>query len=284
MGKIGTNSKKDTSKKSYGVVAGLFLTIVGGFVFLFVMLLPFTFMGVVVFFIITLPAILFYINDIRRKKLLKLSVIGLIINSFIVILFSIYVLLSIYTVFLPLSVNQLKYRFIFNNSFWLDFDENTIDTVNCRYGFLLGGHGLIHFRSNGSKLYESDKIIVYAEENGWAYRGKAEFSKSNILASYNNKGDKSHFEETDNSELLTILFEGYSLEDYKIWIKDTCTALSFDTGHYAGVPSYVIVRHDGKEMLVRDNSKLFAPDTSDVLMLPEIFKDEKNTWQDVHYY
>ena len=60
--------------------------------------------------------------------------------------------------------------------------------------------------------------------------------------------------------------------------------LAFNTGQIGGIASLVIIRHDGKEMLVRDNSKRSSPDTFEGILLPQSFKDPNHPYDDVSYW
>jgi len=235
--------------------------------------------------LLSMVILVFCIINLYQKRHLYFSAFSLIL-SLIYIAFTLFFWSVITSSNCEASMkSEYKYRMLAKDAFWLDFDHEHMNKI-CYYGDIFGGFGTgkIYFKTDLPCLYEIDKIIAFAERNGWAYRGKAEFTKGNILDFFNCLDDPHKSENIKNEDTLSILFEWYNNKECKIRIIDSCIVLAFDTIHYAGFPSFVIIRDDSKEMFVRDYSKIFAPDTSDVLMLPEVFKDEENIWQDVHYY
>lgn len=241
--------------------------------------------GVVTIGILTIPAAIFCVIGLRRRVETKLSLIGLLICMLIWLVIGYHLILLLSMGSSPNIINLHKYNRICERSrFWLDFDRDHIEKVESESFLHLGGFGSILFRSPKPDTYCLEDIISFAEANKWLYRGKAELAKADIIEYVNpkQKGENRRHDKTDANlyQSLVLLFS-YNIQE--IWIQDTCTVLAFDTKHYGGIPSYVFIKHDGSEIVVRVNHT-FVPDTSDSLILPSIFKSAKYADENILYW
>lgn len=220
----------------------------------------------------TIPAIIVCVFSFFRKEKRKLPLAGLLICTYITITWLFFDAPITYSH----PIDKDRYRMMCKGDFWLEFDPIHIEKTFCSK-HVLGTSGMILFQAENPNTYQSEIIVPFAEKHGWVSCGKANFTKEEIF-------QYKEYEGGEDKVALAIetVFTGYNTDI--IWIMDTCTVFAFDTEHYGGVPSFVVIRNDGMEMLVRDNSNVFVPDSSEYIMLPEIFRNEKNMMKDINYY
>ena len=223
------------------------------------------FAGFVSYGLTAIPALVFCLIGIRRKKHKKLAVAGLLICLcflFLQILF----ITPMGSV--PYPLNLLKYRIVCESHFWLGFDkEHTVEAQSRRTLFLAGSLGSIHLNAGQKDHYDPNQVTSYAEKNGWIYAGKIHLAKedfSKFLADWEKLANENH-------DLYQAIHEITGYIRSPLWIKDNCTVLAFDTGQGNGIPSYVIIHDDGSEIAVYANHGLY-PDGPYPFTLPQLFE------------
>lgn len=221
--------------------------------------------GFVSYGLTAIPALVFCLIGIRRKKYKKLAVSGLVICLsflFLQILF----ITPIGSV--PYPLNLLKYRIVCESHFWLGFNrEHMVEAQSRRTLFFLGSEGSIYFKADQKNHYDPNQVISFAENNGWIYGGKLHLTKedfSKFLSDWEKLAD-------ENFDLYRTIHEITGYIRSPLWIKDNCTVLAFDAGNVHGMPAYVIIRDDGSEMAVYANHGVY-PDGGSEFRLPPIFE------------
>jgi hypothetical protein len=239
------------SRKNYAAVIGLVLALA----------------GFVSYGLTAIPALIFCLIGITRKRHKKLAVAGLVICLcflFLQILF-ISPMGSV-----PYPLNLLKYRIVCESHFWLGFDREHIDkAISRRMLLLIGSQGSILFKAGQKNFYDANQVISYAEKNGWIYGGKIHLTKedcSKFLSDF----DWEKLTEED-FDLYRTMHDITGRVSMPWWIRDNCTVLAFDTGNVHGQASGVMIRDDGSEMAVYANHGVY-PDGPYPFTLPPLFE------------
>ena len=208
-----------------------------------------SFLAVIIFFLC--------ITNLFRKKRMLVSLCGvfLCVTHIVFSLVFLHIISSSHCD--PDVESEYKYRILSRKSaFWLDFDPQHLNKV-CYVGDKFGasGNGKFYFIFDIPGKCTIEKIITYAEQHNWLYRGKVSLTKENVVEFYDSIKNNKSTTDIKYNNFLAVIFEWYNMGDCEIWIKDDCYVLAFDTGHYAGFPSYVIISQDDKEMLPEISNK-----------------------------
>lgn len=241
--------EQSPSPKNYAAVIGFVLALI----------------GFVTYGLTAIPALVFSLIGIRRKRHRKLAVVSLVICLcflFLQILF----ITPMGSV--PYPLNLLKYRIVCESHFWLGFDkEHMVEAQSRKTLFLIGSLGSIHFKAEQEDLYDPNQVISFAENNGWIYGGKLHLTNedfSKFLSDWEKLAD-------ENFDLYRTIQEITSFIRSPLWIKDNCTVLAFDAGNVHGLPSYVMIHDDRHEMAVYANH-VVCPDPGYPFKLPPLFE------------
>jgi len=222
--------------------------------------------GFVSYGLTAIPALVFCLFGIRRKRHKKLAVAALVICLCFLFL---HILFISPMGSVPYPLNLLKYRIVCESHFWLGFDREHMVKAQSRRAFLLiGSEGSMYFKAGQKDHYDPNQVISYAEKNGWIYRGKIHLTKedfSKFFAGWEKSVN-------ENPDLYQAIHE---ITDYirsPLWIKDNCTVFGFETGQLDGMPSYVMMHDDGSEMAVYANHQFFPVDPIRPFTLPPLFE------------
>jgi len=223
--------------------------------------------GLVTFGLAAIPAVIFCIIGLRRKKHRKLAGIGLAICllDFCILLFCIFPLTPPGSMLYPL--NLAKYRLVCKNRFWLDYDKAHAEKVQSRYMLIFGSYGKIHFKAEKVGRYKGDDIIKFAEQHGWVYAGQLHLTKEDFSRYFDDWRKLAK----ENGDLRHAIYEVTSYIRKPLFFQDSCTVLAFDAGNIHGVPSYVMILDDGSQMAVYANHRRF-PDPAYPFTLPPLFE------------
>ncbi len=167
-------------------------------------------------------------------------------------------------------LNIWKYRYLCESSFWIDYDrEHLREAQSQRDFFFFGDSGSLYFKCDQAGHYTLDDIVDYAEVNGWIYGGKLPVTTEQFREFFEESGTSENW-----SDLWVALHEITSYIRTPIWIKDGCTIGVFDTGHSVGMPSYVMISDDGREMAVYANHGIYPDGPHEFDMPPLVEASE----------
>lgn len=249
MDNIQAQKEASPNRKNYAAVIGFVLALA----------------GFVSYGLTAIPALVFSLMGVRRKKHKKLAVAGLVICLCFLFLQILFVtpMGSV-----PYPLNLLKYRIVCESHFWLGFDkEHMVKAQSRRTLFLIGSEGSVYFKAEQKDFYDPNEVISYAEKNGWIYGGRIHLTKedfSQVLSGWDGVTN-------ENLDLYQTVSEVTAYIRNRLWFKDNCTVLAFDAGNVHGIPGYVMIRHDGSEMAVYANHGVY-PDPGYPLTLPPLFE------------
>ena len=237
------------NRKNYAAVIGFVLAL----------------LGFVSYGLTAIPALIFSLIGIRRKKHRKLAGAGIAICLCFLFL---QVLFITPMGSVPYPLNLLKYRIVCESHFWLNFDKEHMVEAQSKRTLLLGGSlGSLYFKAEQEDLYDPNQAVRFAEKNGWIYGGKIHLTKEDFSKFLS---DSKRLEE-EGWDLWPTMHEITGHIRSPLWIMDNCTVLAFDTGQGQGFPSYIMIKDDRSEMAVYANNGLY-PDGPHPFELPPLFE------------
>jgi hypothetical protein len=164
----------------------------------------------------------------------------------------------------PNAFREYKFRKACPCGFWLDFDKKHMTDIQSQYTIILVRFGTVRFESDPN-TYDRQKVIDYAELNGWIYKCSIFLSESNLRDYYSK-------ELPFGSPIKWALgaLKSYNYTEL-IWLED-CDVLLFDAKTQHGMPAYVLISGDGSKMEIRyANPRL--PDPGHEFWIPDGFDE-----------
>ncbi len=258
--------------KSFGffcLVVSLFLLLLSMTVIPSVVFLLFLEWGILGFILSCLlisgPALILSITGVFRRNGKGFSIAALVICllcTFFVLPFKFITYSPAGSV--PKVFREYKFRKACPCDFWLDFDSKHMTDVQSRNSIFLVKFGTVRFQSDPN-TYHRQKVIDYAEQNGWICKCSIFLSESNLHDYYSK-------ELPYGSPIKWALgaLKSYNYTEL-IWLED-CDVLLFDAKTQHGMPAYVLISGDGSKMEVRyANPRL--PDPGHEFWLPDGFDE-----------
>lgn len=196
----------------------------------------------------------------------KLAITGLSINGCAIVLFF-FIFIGLTppgSVPYPLSVYKLK-RACPEAAFWHDFDYDHISRIKSQYTIIITKHAAISFLSEPN-TYATEKIIHYAEKNGWEYKCILPLCKTDF-----DKYDSKTLNQNLEAEglLAEVLFWFYQSP---IILKEDCDVLAFDSGSRLGYPAYAFISKDKSKLVIYYQDPIL-PDPASEFWLPLGYED-----------
>lgn len=214
-----------------------------------------------VWFLLLCISLILCIHGLIKKRSRELAVTGLFINIIVVILiFFVFITMTPHgSIPYPLNIYKFK-RVCPKATFWLDFDKTNLEEVKSGMAFL-SPYASLNFQRN-SEQYSKDKIIEFAEENGWKYYLSISITPENIHIFDNNNQDLS-------SEELEFQAHLFLCNPILVHFREGDTLLIFKTTHCLEYPSFVLLSKNSNELIIHYKYPVL-PDPGEDL-LPELF-------------
>jgi hypothetical protein len=140
-------------------------------------------------------------------------------------------------------------------AFWKDFESNYIlENISDQGPY--GGHRAMYWKAETKKTFKSEKIIEFAEENGWILTGTEKF---NLEKMKNWKENGKYVFPLTSQGFKPELMEDNIAEDFPRWINSDITVYKFKTNFVTITPGtdnsinengFVLINNDGTEMSV----------------------------------